>query len=119
MDRGGSGAPAVAGLSANTQGLLVFAAGAVVSLLLFVLVVVLSRARDRALAIVTEKTSQLRHQALYDSLTGLPNRILASTALSRCLPGAAPQLPVAALYIDIDGFKHVNDTFGHAVGDAS
>jgi diguanylate cyclase (GGDEF)-like protein len=112
------GVAVLSGLSADTQGVLVFAAGAMVSLLLFLLVVVLSRARDRALALVDEKTGQLRHQALYDSLTGLPNRVLALDRAEQMLArGRRMQIPVAALYIDIDGFKHVNDTFGHAVGD--
>src|SRR5664280_1831689 len=100
------GAPVVSGLSANPQGVVVFIAGAVLSLLLFLLVVVVSRARDRALALVAEKTGQLRHQALYDSLTGLPNRVLALDRAEQMLArGGRTQVPVAALYVDIDGFK--------------
>jgi diguanylate cyclase (GGDEF)-like protein len=112
------GAALVAGLSAYTQGILVFGAGALVCVQLFLLVLVLSRARDRALALVDEKTGQLRRQALYDSLTGLPNRVLALDRTTQMLArGRRTQVPVAAMYIDIDGFKHVNDTFGHAAGD--
>jgi diguanylate cyclase (GGDEF)-like protein len=105
-------------LSANMQGLLVLVVGAIVSLLLFALVLVLTRSRERALGMVQEKTGELRHQSLHDALTGLPNRVLALDRAEQMLARARrQQIPVAALYIDIDGFKHVNDTFGHAAGD--
>ena len=56
--------------------------------------------------------------ALYDSLTGLPNRVLALDRAEQMLArGRRLQTPTAALFVDIDGFKHVNDAYGHAVGD--
>ena len=113
-----SGAPIIDGPSPDTQGLLVFGAGSLVSLLLSLLVLTLARGRERALEMVEQKTGELRHQALHDALTGLPNRVLALDRAEQMLARARrKQMPIAALYIDIDGFKHVNDTFGHAAGD--
>ena len=113
------GLPVVAGLSAGGEGLLVFLTGALVSLLLATFLLVLSRSRAQALALVAEQTGQLRHQALHDALTDLPNRTLALDRADQMLARARrTQVPIAALYVDIDGFKHVNDTFGHAAGDA-
>ena len=68
------GAPEVSGPSASVQGLLVLAGSLLVTLLVFLLVVVLSRSRERALGMVAQKTGELRLQALHDALTGLPNR---------------------------------------------
>ncbi len=56
---------------------------------------------------------QLRHQALHDSLTGLPNRVLFSDRVQH----AAERGPIAVLFLDLDDFKTINDSLGHAVGD--
>jgi len=61
----------------------------------------------------------LRHQATHDELTGLPNRWLFQLQLKQALLRAErSQRRVAVLFIDLDHFKTVNDTFGHASGDA-
>ncbi|MBL7260093.1 GGDEF domain-containing protein [Paractinoplanes lichenicola] len=58
--------------------------------------------------------AQLRHHALHDSLTGLPNRVLYAERLDAAL---AAGRPAVAMLIDLDGFKQVNDQYGHAAGD--
>ncbi|RBY96330.1 hypothetical protein DQ237_10805 [Blastococcus sp. TF02-8] len=60
----------------------------------------------------------LREAALHDPLTGLPNRNLLLDRLGQSLAAAErAQRPMAVLYCDLDGFKPVNDTAGHAAGD--
>lgn len=67
----------------------------------------------------TEAESKLQHQALTDDLTGLPNRRLLSDRLSQVLEMAKrDNRIVALLYLDLDGFKLVNDSLGHTVGDS-
>lgn len=59
--------------------------------------------------------SQMEHNSLHDSLTGLPNRRFVDQQL---LDRGAEKAPTALLHIDLDRFKHINDTLGHAAGDA-
>ncbi len=64
------------------------------------------------------RSSRLQRQALYDDLTGLPNRRLFDENLSRALGRSVRRsAPLAVLFIDLDRFKSVNDTLGHDVGD--
>jgi diguanylate cyclase (GGDEF)-like protein len=75
--------------------------------------------RERVLRVVDEKSDELRHQALHDALTGLPNRVLIIDRAQQMLARAQRDgLTIAALFIDLDGFKSINDTCGHAAGDA-
>jgi diguanylate cyclase (GGDEF)-like protein len=63
--------------------------------------------------------SLLRRLAFHDALTGLPNRAMFERALPETLNECTrTQAGAALLYLDIDSFKSVNDTFGHAAGDS-
>jgi diguanylate cyclase (GGDEF)-like protein len=71
-----------------------------------------------------EITAQKRHEkrlrrlAFFDPLTGLPNRLLLADRIERALAlSLRTATCLAVLFIDLDGFKRVNDEFGHAVGD--
>jgi diguanylate cyclase (GGDEF)-like protein/PAS domain S-box-containing protein len=72
-----------------------------------------------SIAIEQDRLSEeLRQQAHYDPLTGLPNRTLLADRLDQALREAARgDYPVGVLLLDLDEFKQVNDTFGHPVGD--
>lgn len=61
---------------------------------------------------------KLAHTAEHDFLTGLPNRMLLEDRVSQAIALARRNMcGVAALFLDLDGFKHVNDSLGHPIGD--
>ena len=76
----------------------------------------LHRRLQDSLTALRERESRLEHQAHHDGLTGLPNRTLFAAVFDQLLHGQAP-VPCALLVIDLDGFKDVNDTHGHHIGD--
>jgi diguanylate cyclase (GGDEF)-like protein len=93
------------------------------SMVSFLLVIVriswLNRGLVVASADVEQKTGELRHRELHDRLTGLPNRLLIMDRVEQMLArnrrsGSKDGL----LYVDLDGFKNINDTLGHPAGDA-
>jgi diguanylate cyclase (GGDEF)-like protein len=92
--------------------------GVAASVILAALVLVLGTSRATALRLVGERTGELRHQALHDALTGLPNRFLITDRIDQLLTRNRRNNTIgAALYIDLDDFKNVNDTLGHEAGD--
>ena len=74
----------------------------------------------RSLAELTEMKERLHHQAFHDALTGLPNRVLFSERVAAALDrsrSAGSDYGPTVLLLDLDNFKIVNDTWGHAAGD--
>lgn len=62
--------------------------------------------------------AQIQYSAYYDALTGLPNRTLLLDRLTKALASARRQKgKVALLFLDLDRFKDINDSFGHSIGD--
>ncbi|WP_170324091.1 sensor domain-containing diguanylate cyclase [Cryptosporangium phraense] len=74
--------------------------------------------RERVEGQLRESEQQLRHLAFHDPLTGLANRALFYDRLTQALAARALiDRPIAVLFIDLDGFKQVNDQLGHQAGD--
>jgi diguanylate cyclase (GGDEF)-like protein/PAS domain S-box-containing protein len=70
---------------------------------------------------VTEERSveaRLAYMAMHDALTGMPNRAFFADQIRLAAKAATLAQPIALLYLDVDHFKHINDSKGHAAGDA-
>ena len=75
------------------------------------------RGTTRDITARKEHEARIAFMARHDALTGLPNRVLFRERLDQALASANSGDCVAVLYLDLDGFKTVNDTLGHAAGD--
>jgi diguanylate cyclase (GGDEF)-like protein len=72
----------------------------------------------RDITVLKRNEQELQRLAFYDTLTGLPNRALFRDRLTVAHAGATRhETPLAVMYLDLDRFKYVNDTLGHAAGD--
>jgi diguanylate cyclase (GGDEF)-like protein len=104
--------------SPDAQGATVLGIGLLVTLLAFMLYETLKRSRRRAWSLVGEKTGELEHSVLHDPLTDLPNRSLVLDRAEQLFARARRlQVPVIALFVDIDDLKQINDRHGHQIGD--
>jgi diguanylate cyclase (GGDEF)-like protein/PAS domain S-box-containing protein len=72
----------------------------------------------RDVSVARAMAQQITHSAEHDFLTGLPNRMLLNDRISQAIASARRHSKqVAVLFLDLDGFKHINDSLGHPVGD--
>ncbi|MEO6880641.1 MAG: EAL domain-containing protein [Mycobacteriaceae bacterium] len=72
---------------------------------------------ERAVRRHAEGERVARHRSTHDELTGLPNRVLLNQRVQAELDTSTGAERVSLLFIDLDGFKFVNDVYGHSVGD--
>lgn len=108
----------VGGLFGDDDSIALLFAGIALNLLLASLIFALGTGRARSMMLVDERTDELLHQAMHDSLTGLPNRALIVDRMDQLLArNRRNGTSGAALYIDLDDFKNVNDSLGHEAGD--
>ena len=89
-----------------------------ITLIVSVLDMRLESRTSRLAVSLAEANQELTYQALHDNLTKLPNRALLEDRLKQAIDSAArADRRFALMFLDLDGFKAVNDAYGHAVGD--
>ena len=97
-----------------------FGAGALAAVALFVggLLAYALVVQQRAFANITAYSEAMDREAGCDPLTGLPNRRRLLSAIDSLAQGTETGAKIALFYLDVDGFKNVNDVLGHSAGDA-
>ena len=72
----------------------------------------------RDVSVAQAMARQMTHSAEHDFLTGLPNRMLLNDRIQQAIASAhRHKKQIAVLFLDLDGFKHINDSLGHPIGD--
>jgi diguanylate cyclase (GGDEF)-like protein len=106
------------GLFGDDDALALLLGALALNALIAALIFALGTGRARSNQIVVERTDQLLYQAMHDPLTDLPNRALIADRIDQLLArNRRDETLGAALYVDLDDFKNVNDSLGHAAGD--
>lgn len=90
---------------------------AVVYLLLLLLLLAVLARSERAILRSNRSERRARYRAAHDTLTGLPNRTALLEDLTLASTPAQTRHPLSVMFIDLDGFKLVNDKYGHSAGD--
>ncbi|MEW6991318.1 transporter substrate-binding domain-containing protein [Colwelliaceae bacterium 6441] len=95
-------------------------AGQISIIIVVIIVVIIVWNRRLYVEVKTRKSleEKMKHMATHDELTGLANRVLLKDRINTAISFHQRQsLQMAVLFIDLDGFKNINDTYGHDVGD--
>jgi diguanylate cyclase (GGDEF)-like protein len=116
---------ATCGAAADTKPGMLAAVITLASVLVLLIALLLSfvesrlhRSTQRLSGSINQLNSRLLHLATHDALTGLPNRVTLSQRIELAIAEARQMdTEIAVLYIDLDGFKAINDSLGHSFGD--